>query len=434
MGLPGTSPATRMDPVSQAEPIPESIPLERLLNRLFAILACSAALVSGSSLIAAQSAPAKAAPPQSVTPIELPPSPVPHLPSIFAGWAPAGPPANVTDAASVDAANAAALQEYGFTGAALATYKRGSETLTLRVLRFDDASGAYGAYTFYRQNGWPKEEIGSGSASDHNRVLFWKGNLFVDAQFSHISPMFGGELRDLAGQLAVPGGNRALLPPILAELPTVSLIGETTHYALGPAGYAGAGGVLPPALVGFDRGAEAITANYDLPSGIATLTIINYPTPQMAAAQETKIRAYIQAGSHAQPAWPKPLQNSDQASLEVRRSGPLVALVSGDAIPIESHRLIESVNYEATIANIPMPVQSQAVLASRFLIGVALLIVIGAGAAILLGVFFGGGRALVRVARGKPASSVFDEEFIRIDLREDQVTRGPALDKPNPKG
>ena len=67
-----------------------------------------------------------------------------------------------------------------------------------------------------------------------------------------------------------------------------------------------------------------------LRSGPATLTIIDYPTPQMAAAQETKIRAYLKAGSRSQAikptAWPKPLMDSDQASLEVRRSGPLVAL------------------------------------------------------------------------------------------------------------
>ena len=58
----------------------------------------------------------------------------------------------------------------------LANYKREGETLSLRALSFDDASGAYGAYTYYRQNGWPKEAIGTGAASDHNRVLFWTGH------------------------------------------------------------------------------------------------------------------------------------------------------------------------------------------------------------------------------------------------------------------
>ncbi len=194
-------------------------------------------------------------------------------------------------------ANAAALKEYDFTDAALADYKREGETLSLRALRFHDASGAYGAYSFYRQNGWPKEEIGTGATSDHNRVLFWVGNTVVDANFSHIGPMSGAELRELAGQLPLPEGGKALTPPILANLPQANLDGQTTHYALGPAGYAGAGGVLPPELVGFDRGAEAVTANYSLRSGPATLTIIDYPTPQMAAAQETKIRDYIKAAN-----------------------------------------------------------------------------------------------------------------------------------------
>ena len=55
---------------------------------------------------------------------------------------------------------------------------------------------------------------------------------------------------------------------------------------------------------------------------------------------------------------------------------------------------------------------------SRFLMGIATLVIIGCSAAILLGFFLGGGRALYRVARGKPVSSVYDVEFIRLHLEE----------------
>jgi hypothetical protein len=176
--------------------------------------------------------------------------------------------------------------------------------------------------------------------------------------------------------------------------------------------------VLPPELIGFDRGAEAVTANYSLSSGPAVLTLIDYPTPQMAEAQEAKIRAYIQAGSKAQPSFPKPVVDSDQASLEVRRSGPIVALVSGDAIPDESHRLITSVHYESEFVSIPQPTDSEVTRTGQFLLGVATLVIIGSVAAILLGLFLGGGRALYRIARGKPASSVYETEFIRLDLHD----------------
>jgi hypothetical protein len=247
--------------------------------------------------------------------------------------------------------------------------------------------------------------------------------------------MAGSELRDLAGRLQVPGGNKSLAPPILADLPAKSLDPQTTHYALGPAGYAGAGGVLPPDLVGFDRGAEAITANYSLRSNSATLTLIDYPTPQMAAAQEAKIRAYIKAGSAAQPAWPKPLQDSDASSIDVHRSGPLVALVSGDAIPDESRKLLGMVHFEADLTTIPAPPgESDVSKTAKLLMGIVVLVIIGASAALLLGFFLGGGRALYRVARGKPASSVFEEEFIHLNLREDWVESPPAVDRAHPRG
>jgi hypothetical protein len=391
----------------------------RCIYKLF----CSAALVTCAAYACAQTAPAKASAPQGATHLVLPPVPKPLLPSDFAGWVAASAPKLVTDPAQADPANVAVLnvavlKEYEFTDAALADYTRDGETLSLHAIRFHDASGAYGAYSFYRQNGWPKETIGTGATSNHNRVIFWLGNTVVDANFSRIGPMSGAELRELATQIPVPEGTKALAPPLLSNLPKDSLDPQTTHYAVGPLGYAGAGGVLPPGMVGFDRDAEAVTANYSLTSGPATLTIIDYPTPQMAAAQETKIRAYLKAGSQASPAWPKPLVDSDLASLEVRRSGPLVAIVSGDAIPDESHKLLATVHYSADLMSIPQPTESEVAKTGQLLMGIAALVIIGASTAVLLGIFLGGFRALYRVARGKPASSVFEAEFTSLHLRE----------------
>jgi len=347
-----------------------------------------------------------------------PQKPGPLLPDAFAGWMAAETPKQVTDCAQLDSANPAPLKEYDCTGGMIANYKRGDETLSVKALTFNDVSGSYGAYSFYRQNGWPKADIGTGAASDKNRVLFWKGNTVVDATFSRLGPMSAGELRELAKDLPTPQGNRSLPPPILSVLPQGFLDKQTTHFAQGPAGYAGAGGVLPPELVGFDRDAETATANYSLSSGPATLTLIDYPTPQMAEAQEKKIRDYIKAGSKAQPPFTQALQNSDQVSLEVSRSGPIVALVSGDAIPDESHKLLAQVHYSPELIRLPQPGESEVSRTSRFLMGIATLVIIGSSAAILLGFFLGGGRALYRLARGKPASSVYDVEFIRLHLED----------------
>jgi hypothetical protein len=416
--------------------------------RWILVTVCSAAMAGSAVLSAAQVAPPKTAAPgpaagpaagkpaanEVVTKVALPPSPTALLPDALDGWIVEGPVKALADAAAADPVNAAALKEYEFTGGAIATYKRDGETLTVRALRFQDASGAYGAYSFYRQNGWPKADIGTGAASNHNRVLFWKGDTVVDAAFSQISPLSAGEMREFAARIPNAAGTKSMMPPILANLPQHSLDPQTTHYAEGPAGYAGGGGVLPAELVGFDRGAEAVTASYSLPSGPATLTIIDYPTPQIAEAMESKIREYIKAGSKAQPAWTKALQDSDAASLEVRRSGPLVIIVSGDAIPDESHRLIETVHFQADLVAIPQPTTSEISKTAQLLEGIAGIVIVGGSAAVLLGFFLGGGRALYRIATGKPASSVYDEEFVSIDLRKNWDEKLSGTKSPNPKG
>jgi hypothetical protein len=379
----------------------------------------AAVLSAGICLQAQQSAPAtKPAPMMVTTGSPTPQKAKPLLPDDFAGWTASATPQSSSDPSQIDSANATALKEYGCTGGETADYKRSGETLGIKVLAFQDLSGAYGAYSFYRQNGWPKAEIGEGATSDKNRVLFWKGTTVVDATFSHLGPMSAAELRDFAKNLPVPQGNRALPPPILSVLPQGSLQKQTMHFAQGPSAYAGSGGVLPPDLVGFDRDAESVTANYSLASGVATLTLIDYPTPQMAEAQEKKIREYIKLGSKAQPAYPQPLQDSDQASLEVLRSGPIIALVSGDAIPDESHKLLSQVHYSPDLTRMPQSRESEISRTSRFLMGVASLVIVGCSAAILLGFFLGGGRALYRMARGKPISTVYDAEFISLHLED----------------
>src|ERR1019366_9996249 len=74
------------------------------------------------------------------------------LPESFPGWTKAGSAQSTTDPAKADAAYPAVLKEYGFTGAETVTYTRADgRKLTVKAARFNDATGAYGAFTFYRQ-------------------------------------------------------------------------------------------------------------------------------------------------------------------------------------------------------------------------------------------------------------------------------------------
>ena len=90
----------------------------------------------------------------------------PLLPNDFAGWQLAAPATTSTTPEAADGANADLLKEDGFAQFASATYTRNGDKLSVRAIRFADASGAYAAYTFYRRPGLPKQEVGFGGVLD----------------------------------------------------------------------------------------------------------------------------------------------------------------------------------------------------------------------------------------------------------------------------
>jgi hypothetical protein len=231
--------------------------------------------------------------------------------------------------------------------------------------------------------------------------------------------MTAAELRELAKDLPHPPGSANIAPPLPGYLPRQDLDLGLTHYSLGPEAYARSGGVLPSALVDFPSSAEAVTANYSSRDGNGQVTLLIYPTPQMAAAHLKDIDAFLKAGN-TKSVWPQALADSRPDSLFTWRSGPIVALVSGSLPAATGHKLLNQINYQADIVwNNPQGYISDGSKVARLILGIFALTGILGGAAILLGLFLGGGRALYRVLRGKPASAFQEEtEFIRLNLED----------------
>src|SRR5271165_862473 len=163
------------------------------------------------------------------------PAPASVLPSQFGGWQVKDSISKSSDPADADPTNAPVLKEYGFQRLERATYTRddGSK-LAIKAAVFEDTSDAYGAFTFYKTPEMLKEDIGAQASSLNNRVLFYQGNILVDAVFDKLTVMSAAELRELAGVLPVPTGNAANLPPLPTYLPRVTYEKNTAKYILGP--------------------------------------------------------------------------------------------------------------------------------------------------------------------------------------------------------
>jgi hypothetical protein len=338
----------------------------------------------------------------------------PLLPQEFAGWQRQGSAQISTDAAAADPTNAEVLKEYGFTDVAIATYMNDNgRTLKIRAARFADASGAFGAYTLYLQPEMVRETIGDQAASLGQRVLLYRGHVLVDASFAKESPMAGAALRELAGMLPRPPGNAGNLPTVLDFMPHRGYVPNTEKYVLGAEAL---NALTPPVsaeLVDFAVKPDVVMGKYSTPSGQATLMLIYYPTPQLAAEHLRRIDA---AHKLAQPqAGVATVESAGQFS--DKRTGFIVAVASGPISESDAKYLLDQVNYEANVTwNQRTDNRDVRDLYSLVLNIVILCGILGA-LAIVAGVAFGGFRILMK--RFYP-DKIFDRpeamEFISLHL------------------
>jgi hypothetical protein len=337
------------------------------------------------------------------------------LPQEFGGWQLQDAVQTSTDAAAADPTSAAVLKEYGFIDFASASYTRDDgRTLKIRAARFADASGAFGAYTFYLQPEMAREEIGDQGASIGRRVLFYRGHALIDALFSKESPMSGAELRELAGMLPHPRGNAGALPPVLGFMPRRGYVPNTQKYAEGPQALAAISAPLSADLVNFSVDPHVVLGRYSTSSGQATLMLIYYPNSQVAMEQLRRIDAAHQL---AQP-------QEGVATVENagpffdKRSGPIVAIAQGSLSDSDAKSLLAMVNYEANVTW-NQETDHQVHDLYTLILNIVILCAILGVLAVIAGVAFGGFRILMK--RLYP-DKIFDRpeqmEFISLHLAE----------------
>jgi hypothetical protein len=338
------------------------------------------------------------------------------LPKQFAGWQQSGTPRTSQDPAVADPVNASLLKEYGFTDFESASYTRDDgRKLTIKAIRFPDASGAYGAFTYYRAAGMPEEKIGDQGASLNERVLFYRGSVLVDAVFDKLSAMSASELRELSGTLPLPPGNDQNLATFLSYLPHDADQKSRTKYVLGPVGLQKINSPIPADLVDFNTGAEVAATTYSGASGDSTLLVISYPTPQLATGHLQAIEAAAQQNAKQ----PGSVPALAPGQIFSKRTGPLVVLVAGATSRDQAQSLLASVNYEANVTwNEKNPFDKRGNIGT-IVVNALLLAAVVSILALIAGLGFGGARILAKKffpnnALGRPDET----EFIALHLQE----------------
>ena len=342
--------------------------------------------------------------------------PVQLLPQTFGGWQQGG--SSEPGTVSLTTVNKAALQECGPLRSLVNTYTRNGRTMRVEAVEFGDRTGAYSAFTLaVRPEMRVSKDVGSWDAVGNSVVMFTTGDTLVLA-----SPAAEADLpvlRELAKVLPKVTGSRGVAPLLPSFVPEEHLAPSGMRYALGPESYAAQGGVLPANSLGWDKSAEAVTANYAQKHGHETLTLLIYPTPQIAQAFERRLSTGV---TGLGPSF---------ANARVRRDNELVMLASGALPGNEAQALLANVHMkqEVSIDHDIAPVfHTEVQKTFSLLTNIAILSGVLMGAAVLLGLFLGGARALIRVLQGKPAAS--EPEFLSLHLSNQNPV--PHWESPGP--
>jgi hypothetical protein len=347
---------------------------------------------------------------QTATTLVVPPAPL--LPQSVQGFERTGEAVAGEDPAQADAAAAEVLREDGLQRFSRARYAQ----TPVEALQFNDATGAESAFTYYLKNGARiLKPDGHGARQvavmgDRTMLLLQTVVLIVDQNMET-----NREAARLAGALTgvMPkvSGPRSLAPMLPTLVPSKGLVAGSVRYALGSASYTAMGGTLAGGKLGWEKNAEVVTAQYADRRGKETLTLLLYPTPQIA-------------GEHT-----RALETETQSGLKVRREGELVAVAVGSFSADDAQNVIENIHLHSVVTfdkDMPVEFHTEVQKTYSLLTNIAVFCVVGTLASVLLGVFLGGGRALIRKMRGKEAST--DAEFLSLHL-EPQNPR-PKFDPP----
>jgi hypothetical protein len=276
--------------------------------------------------------------------------------------------------------------------------------------QFNDASGAYSAFTFQLKPGArlvKSNDPGVQQAAAVGDSTVYLAQTVVLVTDQNADPKI---VSAILAALPKVGGSKSQPPLLPTFFPAKGLVPGSVRYALGPASYSAMGGTLDAAKLGWEKNAEAAIAEYSDRRGKETVTLLLYPTPQIAGDHLRAIEAQANGA-------------------KTRREGELVIVAAGSFSADAAQNFVENIHLHTELSfDKPMPLEFHTELRKTYSLLSSIAILSGAGmlAAIILGLFLGGGRAIVRKLQGKDAAT--EAEFLSLHL--DNQNPRPKFDPP----
>ena len=325
----------------------------------------------------------------------LPASAQSILPKGFASWSAtaAGSFSPAQSGADGRVAEAVA-KEYDFVSGEHATYTHGTDTIDVTLYKMTDPSGAYGEYSFLRTADMPHADLAEHSSMSPGRALVLAGNTVLDIRSPNL-PKLGAALRPLVAAVG-KSVQQGPLPWIGSRLPADDMIQRSDHYILGPVALNQFFPLGDDDWLGFSHGAEAETAQYQLGGKTVTLLLADFPTPQIASDELSRLeKRFNMNGSNSAAGSP----------LFAKRTVTMLEIVMGASTQAEAGPLLNQIESGTQVTWNEPTFQFKEPSIEMMIVGSIIGTGVICGFTLIAGLAFGGFRLVVK--RALP-NKVFD--------------------------
>jgi hypothetical protein len=299
------------------------------------------------------------------------------------------------------------IAELGFQKYARRLYSlQPSGSLSIEVVTFNDSRAAYSLLTLLRNSAMVDGPPGDASAVSPDSIRFAQGKEFVHIQGQ-------GAPEDLVRRVAISVSNRIgprtkkAAPPVVAHLPRPGYDSSSVRYFLEPKSFDSYSDNAVKGSMRFTTDMEAAQARYSWNNQTGVLTLLNFPTSQVA-------EDYFSNFGNS---------SGENLKLYTKKVGPLIGILSGAFDPQTAEKILGDIQFSysirwiyekrtkpATIWGVPVGILGTVV---KSLLFVAVL----CGASILLGTGFAFFRLALRRYSKHPADHSNYNEITHLRMR-----------------
>lgn len=239
-----------------------------------------------------------------------------------------GPFHRVSAKVFVAQSDQALWDEYALREGETAAYEGDGQKFTATAWRFQDPTGALGAFEWLRPADSKPSPLARLAAETPAGSILTHGNYVLRFDGYHPAAPFLTTLVEGLKQV-----DNSALPALIDYLPSQDRVPNSERYVEGPAALQKFDPGIPPSTAAFHLSAEAQVGSFrgssPGPGGDLKLAIFSYPTPQIAMQQTGQFQQI--------------------AGAMVKRSGPLVAVILSPPNPDAAEKILSLIRYQAAI-------------------------------------------------------------------------------------